>query len=73
ILDHSMIPPPVIEVGERTLYYGILDKAVYDYKHKKRSGEVTNGATEGESLFYTFMAGKINSSLDRLVCNGNSH
>ena len=73
ILDHSMIPPPVIEVGERNTYYDILDKAVSDYKHKKRSGEVTNGATEGESSFYTFIAGKINSSLDRLVCNGNSH
>ena len=72
ILDRYMIPPPVIEVGERDTYYDLLDKAVYDWKHKKHAGEVTNGATEGESLFYTFMAGKINSSLDKLVC-GNSH
>lgn len=72
ILDYHLIPPPVIEVGERDLYYEILDKAVYDWKHKKHAGEVTNGATEGENLFYTFIAGKINSSLDKIVCN-NSH
>lgn len=73
VLDHYSIPPPVIEVGERNTYYDLLDKAVYDFKHKKRSGEVPHGATEGEALFYTFIAGKINSSLDKLVCNGNSH
>jgi len=72
MLDHYRIPPPVIEVGERMTYYSILDRAVYDWKHKKHSGEIKNGATEGESVFYTFIAGKINASLDRLVCNSNN-
>ena len=67
ILDHYNIPLPVIESGERNTYYNMIDRAVYDYKHKKQSGEVTHGATEGEADFYTFMAGKINMSLDRIV------
>ncbi|MCX6749345.1 MAG: Fic family protein [Candidatus Pacearchaeota archaeon] len=67
ILDSQRVPSPIIEVGERGTYYDLLDKAVYDYKHKKRAGEITNGATEGERLFYTFIAGKINASLDKLL------
>lgn len=67
ILDYHNIPLPIIEAGERNTYYQCLDKAVYDWKTKKDSGEVKHGATEGESLFYNFIAGKINVSLDKLV------
>lgn len=71
ILDNYNLPLPVIESGERNTYYELLDKAVYDWKHKKYSGEIKNGLTKGERSFYTFMAGKINSSLDKLI-NGIS-
>jgi len=67
ILDHYKIPVPVIEAGERNTYYAVLDKAVYDWKHKKYSGEIKHGATEGENLFYTFMAGKINTSIYKVL------
>lgn len=67
ILNDYGLPLPVIEAGERETYYNVLDRAVYDWKHKKYSGEVTHGATEGEREFYSFIAGKINVSLDKLI------
>ncbi len=67
ILDHFDIPPPIIKAGERNLYYQILDEAISDWKKKKGSGEVKNGATKGEYLFYNFIAGKVNVSYDKLI------
>lgn len=67
ILDYDDIPLPIIKAGERNTYYQCLEKAIYDWKTKKYSGEVKHGATEGESLFYNFIAGKINVSLDKLI------
>jgi Fic family protein len=66
ILTHYQIPTPLISSGERHVYYSCLDKAVIDWNEKKASG-FNNGASEGESLFYTFIAGKINNSLDQLA------
>lgn len=67
ILSDFDFPVPIIEVGERDTYYQILDKAVYDWKTQNNWDE-KDLVTEGEHLFYTFMAGKVNSSLDHLVC-----
>jgi hypothetical protein len=66
ILCNYGIPAPLIESGERYLYYQSLDKAILGWDEKKGL-EINNGASEGENLFYTFIAGKINSSLDKLV------
>jgi fido (protein-threonine AMPylation protein) len=66
ILYNYGLPSPLIESGERYFYYQALDKAILDWDEKKAL-RINNGASEGESLFYTFMAGKINSSLDKLV------
>ena len=70
ILYHYGIPSPLIESGERYSYYQALDRAILGWDEKKAVG-ITHGASEGEVLFYTFIAGKINSSLDKLVgrCN----
>ncbi|GBE19531.1 fic/DOC family protein [archaeon BMS3Abin17] len=67
ILDHNHIPLPIIEPGERNIYYEFLDKAIVDWKHKKSNSETTLGSTEGEHLFHTFIAGKINVSLDKIL------
>ena len=67
ILDSVGLPPPIIEAGERETYYQLLDKAVSDWKAEK-NWENEGLVTSGEKLFYTFMAGKVNSSLDKLVC-----
>jgi Fic family protein len=69
ILYHYDIPPPVIETGERMVYYTLLDKAVSDIDSNKALRK--QGVTDGESLFYNFIGGKINSSLDKLIdyCN----
>ena len=67
ILDSAGLPPPIIEAGERETYYQLLDKAVSDWKAEK-NWENEGLVTSGEKLFYTFMAGKVNSSLDKLVC-----
>lgn len=66
ILYHYGIPIPLIEAGERYAYYNYLDKAVYDLDVRKAEGG-KNGATEGERLFYTFIARKINTSLDKIL------
>ena len=67
ILNKSSFPPPVIESGERDTYYSLLDKAVYDWK-SQNNWNAEGLVTEGERAFYTFMAGKINVSLDKLAC-----
>ncbi len=67
ILGHEDIPLPIIESGERYHYYGLLDKAVYDWKRGRNSGEHIHGATDGEHRFYNFMAGKINASFDKVL------
>lgn len=66
ILSYYDIPLPVIEAGERSIYYSLLDKAVVDWNEKKGGG-TKNGATYGEQLFYNFITGKINTSYDKLI------
>lgn len=69
ILDYNQIPVPIIKSGERMVYYNILDRAIYDWKHN--GGKEEGILTDGEKMFYNFMAGKINISLDCLLdsCN----
>lgn len=67
ILNHSGIPTPIIEAGERITYYEILDKAVLDWKNEKGDRKKHSGATKGEESFYNFIAGKINMSYDKLL------
>jgi len=68
ILDYHNIPLPIIESGERNTYYQLLDRAIVDMRDKESIHKLKkNGATEGEYMFYTFIAGKINSSLDCLI------
>ncbi len=67
ILDSTGLPPPIIEAGERETYYQLLRGADVDWKRNK-NWENEDLVTPGEKLFYTFMAGKVNSSLDKLVC-----
>lgn len=68
LLDNMRIPPPIIEVGERNTYYSLLDGAVYDWKHEREQG-TKKGVSHGEQLFYDFIAGKINISLDKVICH----
>ena len=67
ILDHYHLPIPLIEAGERMTYYQCLEQAVEGWKEKGASDKKINGATSGEQMFYTFIAGKINSSLDKMI------
>lgn len=69
ILDHYHIPLPIIEAGERLTYYSLLDEADTSWKEKGATGEKINGASKGEKLFYDFIAGKINVSLDKVIHN----
>jgi Fic family protein len=71
ILDYFGIPLPVIEAGERMTYYKLLDNAVEGWSN--RSGRTIKGElSEQEKMFYDFIAGKINISLDRIL-NSCSH
>jgi Fic family protein len=72
ILTFYKIPVPLIPSGERHTYYACLDKAVSGWSNNK-SEEIKNIPSEGENLFYTFIAGKINSSLDKLINRCNSY
>lgn len=66
ILKHYQIPIPIINPGERNTYYLFLDKAVKDWK-EQNNWSVKSKVTDGERDFYTFMAGKVNVSLDCLL------
>jgi Fic family protein len=66
ILTFYQIPAPLISSGERHIYYACLDRAVKGWSDNKSDG-IDNTSSEGENLFYTFIAGKINVSLDKLI------
>jgi|APSaa5957512622_1039677.scaffolds.fasta_scaffold00055_39 Fic family protein len=74
ILNHYTIPSPIIESGEKEIYLRLIEAAVFDWKHLKNSGEIPNGATDGERNFYTFIAGKVNLSFDKIIekCHGDN-
>ena len=66
ILDHYNIPLPVIQAAERMFYYNLLNQAISAWK--ERGGRDSDGIlSEKERLFYDFMAGKINISLDKIL------
>jgi len=71
ILDYYGFPLPVIEAGERMTYYEFLENAVEGYKDRK--SEDIKKLSEGEKSFYLYMAGKVNASLDKIICNNNFH
>ncbi|MEX0932748.1 MAG: Fic family protein [Candidatus Pacearchaeota archaeon] len=71
ILDSYGIPVPVIESGERMTYYSLLDSAVYDWKHK--GGKERGNVTKGERIFYDYLAGKVNISLEKVIESCNKH
>ncbi len=70
ILNHFSFPPPIIEVGERNTYYDLLDRAVFEWK-TENNWDNPELVTRGERAFYTFMAGKVNASLDKVFCGLN--
>jgi len=68
ILNKNMIPPPIVESGERYTYFDFLDKADIGWKSQNSVlRSEFNGVTSGEQDFYTFMAGKLNASLDKVI------
>jgi Fic family protein len=73
ILNYYKIPSPVILPGERHTYYTLLQKADFGWEEKTATQNL-NLISDGEKLFYEFIAGKINSSLDILVkkCSSKS-
>ena len=65
ILDHYNLPFPIIEAGERATYYKLIERAVTGYNDRK--SEHQNDLSDEERDFYTFIAGKINVSLDKIM------
>lgn len=63
ILSRKEIPVPIIEAGERNIYNILVEKAIYDI----RNNEKPETLSEGEKLFYNFMAGKVNVSIDKVL------
>ncbi|MEI6850067.1 MAG: Fic family protein [archaeon] len=68
ILDRNNLPPVIIFGGERYEYYAHLQGAIDDWnaygKHDK--SQRPNTPTR-ENDFYNFMAGRVSSSLDRII------
>jgi Fic family protein len=65
ILDYYNFPFPIIESGERATYHKLIERAVIGYDDRK--SENKQGLSEEERDFYTFIAGKINVSLDKIL------
>jgi hypothetical protein len=66
ILYSKDIPSPIIETGERALYLDYFEKAAIGWNEMialDKKGEVS----DGEKLFYNYIASKINSSLDKII------
>ncbi len=72
ILDYYDLPAPVIEAGERMTYYDLLERAIIQIVEEQASGEIPT-ITSGERMFYDFIAGKINVSLDRILASCQNH
>jgi Fic family protein len=67
ILTSYKIPSPLISAGERHFYYTCLDEAVKGWSDNETE-EITT-LSDGERLFYEFIAGKINNSFDIVINN----
>lgn len=72
ILNYYGFPLPIINSGERGTYYNILENSVGGYKNRK--GMDSRKTSDGEKSFYLYIAGKINTSLDKVLnCLNGSH
>ncbi len=65
ILDKVGLPSPTIYEGERFHYFQLLDDAVNGWR--QRTGDSSPVASKEERSFYNFMAGKISSTLDKVL------
>jgi Fic family protein len=68
ILDKYNFPLPIIESGERYTYNNLIKQAVEGY-YDRKSEKLMNGLSNEEKNFYTYLAGKVNSSLDKVLEN----
>ena len=66
ILNHYKFPLPVIEAGERSAYFYALKRAIREW-NENNNWEPNSKITLGEREFYSFIAGKINVSLDHVL------
>jgi hypothetical protein len=70
ILLKNNLPPAIISPGERFLYYNMLQGAIEDWK--ANGGHTAIGSplpTSREVSFYNYIAGKVSTSLDRILDN----
>ena len=63
ILAQEGLPPVVIYEGERAHYQDLIGGAVHGYSLKEEKGK----PSDEEKTFYTFLAGKVNICLDKLI------
>ena len=67
ILQSFGLPPPVIYAGERHDYYSHLQKAINGWRDRTSDENGKIGDSPNEDLFYNYIAGKVSTSLDRLL------
>jgi len=65
ILRLNDLPPPVIFQGERFDYYRRLENAMLGWR--SRTGQKKETPSEGERDFYEYIAGRVSSSLDKIL------
>jgi Fic family protein len=68
ILTKYGFPLPIIESGERDIYNSLITQAVEGH-YDRKSEKIKNGLSSQEKNFYTYLAGKVNSSLDKVLEN----
>lgn len=66
ILANFRLPSAVLPEGERRSYHLLLDHAHTGYK-RRRDRENPLSVSEGEKQFYTYIADKVNVSLDTIL------
>ncbi|MCU0642243.1 MAG: Fic family protein [archaeon] len=64
ILKQNGMPAPIIYAGERHDYYDRIEKALHAWRERTGSNEVGH---PDESAFYSYIAGKMSATLDRMI------
>ncbi len=67
ILKSKQMPPPIIYPGEKQNYIDLMEEASLGWMIRKEPSKGETPSTVSEEKLYNYLAGKVSSSLDRML------
>jgi len=69
ILDKARLPIPIILSSERQTYYDCIRQGIKGKREEGKEMSLKSEPSNGERVFYNFVGGKFNVSLDKIIDN----